>query len=52
MKIHRPFLMFMIPVLLFSACTKETEEDKIKKVITSVQQAAEEIAAPAAATAR
>jgi len=42
MKIHRPMLMFMIPVLLLSACTKETEEDKIKKVVTSVQQAAEE----------
>ena len=42
MKIHRPMLMLMIPVLLLSACTKETEEDKVKKVITSVQQAAEE----------
>jgi hypothetical protein len=34
--------MLIIPVLLLSACTKETEEDKVKKVITSVQQAAEE----------
>ena len=32
----------MIPVLLLSACSKDTEEDKIKKVLTSVQQAAEE----------
>ena len=42
MKIHRPILILMIPVLLLSACSKETEEDKVKKVITSVQQAAEE----------
>jgi hypothetical protein len=35
-------LMLMIPVLLLSVCTKETEEDKVKKVVTSVQQAAEE----------
>ena len=34
--------MLMIPALLLSACTKETEEDKVKKVVTSVQQAAEE----------
>ena len=42
MKIHKHILMLMIPVLLLSACTKETEEDKVKKVITSVQEAAEE----------
>jgi len=33
-------IMFMIP--LVGACSKETEEDKVKKVVTSVQQAAEE----------
>mgnify|MGYP001584503328 FL=1 len=27
---------------LLGACSKETEEDKVKKVVTSVQQAAEE----------
>ena len=42
MKIHRQILMFMIPVLLLFACSKDTEEDKVNKVITSVQQAAEE----------
>ena len=42
MKTPRLILMLMIPVLFLSACTKETEEDKVKKVITSVQQAAEE----------
>lgn len=42
MKIYRHMLMFMIPVLLLFACSKQTEEDKVKKVVTSVQQAAEE----------
>jgi hypothetical protein len=42
MKIHRSMLLLMIPVLLLSACSKETEEDKVKKVVTSVQQAAGE----------
>ncbi len=42
MMIHRAMLTFMIPVLLLSACSKSTEEDKVKKVVTSVQQAAEE----------
>lgn len=42
MMIHRSMLMLAIPVLLLSACTKETEEDKVKKVVTSVQQAAGE----------
>ncbi len=39
-----PYLLSMLPVilLLFPACHKETDEDKVKKVITSVQQAAEE----------
>ncbi len=37
-------LLYILPVilLLFPACHKETDEDKVKKVITSVQQAAEE----------
>ncbi len=34
--------MLMIPVILVCACSKDTEEDKVKKVVTSVQQAAEE----------
>jgi len=37
-------LLYILPavLLLFPACHKETEEDKVKKVVTSVQQAAEE----------
>lgn len=42
MKIHMPMLMLAIPVLLLSTCTKETEEDKVKKVVTNIQQAAGE----------
>ncbi|MEK6744015.1 MAG: hypothetical protein AABZ15_10405 [Nitrospirota bacterium] len=42
MKIHRSMLMLAIPVLLLTACPKETEEDKVKKVVTSIQQATEE----------
>ena len=34
--------MIALLLPLVGACTKETEEDKVKKVITSVQQAAEE----------
>lgn len=34
--------IFLAVLLLFPACHKETEEDKVKKVVTSVQQAAEE----------
>jgi len=33
-------ILLLMP--LIGACTKETEEDRVKKVITSVQQAAEE----------
>ncbi len=33
-------ILFLMPLL--GACSKETEEDKVKKVVTSVQQAAEE----------
>jgi len=32
----------MILLVLIGACSKETEEDKVKKVVTTVQQAAEE----------
>lgn len=32
-------ILFLLPI---AGCPKETEEDKVKKVITSVQQAAEE----------
>jgi ketosteroid isomerase-like protein len=32
----------MLVLLVLSACSKETEEDKVKKVVTSVQKAAEE----------
>ena len=42
MKIHRSIFILVIPVLLLSACSKVTEEDKVKKVVTSVQEAAEE----------
>ncbi len=43
----RPVYLFIYIVctaalLLSSACRKETEEDRVRKVITSVQQAAEE----------
>ena len=34
--------IFLAVLLLFPACHKETEEDKVKKVVTGVQQAAEE----------
>jgi len=39
-----PCLLYILlaVLLLFPACHKETEEDKVKKVVTSVQQAAEE----------
>ena len=39
-----PCLLYMIPMVLvlFPACHKETEEDKVRKVITSIQQSAEE----------
>lgn len=39
-----PCLLYILPavLLLSPACHKETEEDKVKKVITGVQQAAEE----------
>jgi len=39
-----PCLLYILlaVLLLFQACHKETEEDKVKKVLTSVQQAAEE----------
>jgi len=33
-------ILFLMP--LMGGCSKETEEDKVKKVVTSVQQAAEE----------
>jgi hypothetical protein len=33
-------ILFLMPIM--GGCSKETEEDKVKKVITSVQQAAEE----------
>ena len=37
-------LLYILPVvlLLFPACHKETEEDRVKKVVTKVQQSAEE----------
>ena len=39
-----PCLLYILlaVLLLFPACHKETEEDKVRKVVTSVQQAAEE----------
>jgi len=39
-----PCLLYILlaVLLFFPACHKETEEDKVKKVVTSVQQAAEE----------
>lgn len=33
-------ILFLMP--LVNGCSKDTEEDKVKKVVTSVQQAAEE----------
>ena len=38
----KQLLVIMLVPLVFIACSKETEEDKVKKVVTSVQQAAEE----------
>ena len=39
----RPVFMIMLLLMpLAGGCSKETEEDKVKKVVTSVQQAAEE----------
>lgn len=42
MPMHR--LLYIIPaaLLLFPACHKDTEEDKVRKVITDVQRSAEE----------
>jgi ketosteroid isomerase-like protein len=40
MKSHRLFAALLIGLLLLSACHKETEQDKVKKVITSIQKAA------------
>jgi hypothetical protein len=39
-----PHVLYILPavLLLLPACHKDTEEDKVKKVVTSVQQAAEE----------
>ncbi|MHB8844567.1 MAG: hypothetical protein ACYC7L_07420 [Nitrospirota bacterium] len=43
MKRSRPALMIILLLLpLAGGCPKETEEDRVKKVITSVQKAAEE----------
>jgi ketosteroid isomerase-like protein len=43
MKTLRPVLMIILLLMPFAdGCSKETEEDKVKKVITSVQNAAEE----------
>lgn len=37
------YLLYILPVLLLlGSCSKEKEEDKVKKVVISVQQAAEE----------
>ena len=38
----RDVMVIVLLLALAPACSKETEEDKVKKVITSVQQAAEE----------
>jgi ketosteroid isomerase-like protein len=43
MKTLRPVLMIVLVLMpLADGCSKETEEDRVKKVITSVQKAAEE----------
>lgn len=42
MKWFRPVLMIVLLLPLAGGCSKETEEDRVKKVITSVQKAAEE----------
>jgi hypothetical protein len=43
MKALRPVLMIILVLIpLADGCSKETEEDKVKKVITVVQKAAEE----------
>ena len=42
MRTHRLLLVLLLLLPLISACTKETDEDKVKKVLTGVQQAAEE----------
>ncbi len=42
MIIYRPLLIILLLTPLFIACSKDTEENKVKKVITGVQRAAEE----------
>jgi hypothetical protein len=39
---YRPLLILLFLIPWFSACSKDTEENKVKKVVTSVQHAAEE----------
>jgi len=42
MIIYRPLLIILFLIPLLNSCSKDTEEDKVKKVVTSVQQAVEE----------
>jgi len=42
MKFIKLLLVIQLFPAIFIACTKDTEEDKVKKVLTSIQQAAEE----------
>jgi len=42
MKIARMLLIILFVAPVFSGCTRDTEEDRVKKVVTRVQLAAEE----------
>ena len=42
MTTYKPLLILLFLVPLFSACSKETEESKVKKAVAEVQHAAEE----------
>jgi hypothetical protein len=42
MKALRQLFVIVLFLSIFAACTRETEEGKVKKVVISVQQAAEE----------
>jgi hypothetical protein len=42
MKFVKLLLVILLFPALFIACTKDTEEDRVKKALTAVQQAAEE----------
>jgi ketosteroid isomerase-like protein len=42
MTTYRPLLIILFLMPLFNSCSKDTEKDKVKKVVTGVHHAAEE----------